>query len=207
MSVNWYLGDGNYNYKLDPYPAIRQVQKVTETQGTKVEPRVASLLTHVDHLYQDLNKKQHQSSHEAFAVPARLIMSTPVVTLFMDTNKKDAIEYIRRFHYHHFPVVDQEEKIIGLITDRDFLRDAPSEKHHLDTDNKDENIEKITSIMSTKILIAGEDTCAREIGQIMLHEKIKCVPVIDHERKVKGIITSSDLIRCIIEHPSINDLG
>lgn len=210
MSINWYLGDGSKTYKIERHPGIVPVSKVSAPRKADLQPRVSSLVKHVEKIYQDVKKKDTQASKQekTFKVQAQTIMSTPVMTLHMDTAKSDAIQQIRRFHYHHFPVVDKQGKIVGMITDRDFLRDAPNLHHRQKGDDKNKNIEEATvaAIMSTKLLIVNKETCVHEIGRVMLHEKIKCVPVVDQDNMVIGIITSSDMIRCIIDYPDVDQV-
>ena len=61
----------------------------------------------------------------------------------MDTKIPEAIEYIQKFHHHHFPIVNQEREMVGLVTDRDFLRNAPSAEHNSPVIWKKKNLQKI----------------------------------------------------------------
>jgi CBS-domain-containing membrane protein len=207
LSINWYLGNGEKPDRIEPHPGISPVKKVSAPQKIDLlQPRVASLVKDVDKIYKDVEKRESQTSKQdkTFIVHAKTIMSKPVVTLHRDTTKFDAIQQIRRFHYHHFPIVDNQDKIVGIITDRDFLRDAPNLHHRQKSDDDNSDETTVAAIMSTKLLIVNEETCVHEIGRVMLHEKIKCVPVVDQENKVKGMITSSDMICCIIDHPEVD---
>lgn len=210
MSVNWYLGDGIKSYSVNPYQDISKIKRVQSLEKSKLNPKMSSLISYMNNFDHKLHEYHHTDNHVKTppenhqSVMAKVIMSSPPITLPHDTKIPDAIDYIQKYHHHHFPIVDQDNRMVGLVTDRDFLRNTPSTAHNSPSEKGHVKDDTVASLMSTKLLIAQETTSAYDIGKVMLQDKIKCVPILDDQLKLKGIITSSDLIRSIIEHPFID---
>jgi CBS domain-containing protein len=49
------------------------------------------------------------------------IMTTPLITVHQDTSLKDCANLMKEKHIHHLPVVNDEQRIIGMISATDFL--------------------------------------------------------------------------------------
>lgn len=79
-------------------------------------------------------------------------------------------------------VVIKCEKIYGIITEHDIVNNA------------DNLSKKISGVMSKNVLTIEENEDIDEAADIMSKNKIKRLPVIDEDGKIKGIITATDLI-------------
>ena len=55
-------------------------------------------------------------------MPARDIMSKPVITIDATSSIKDAIQAMQLYNFRRLPVVDKEKKMVGIITDKDIFR-------------------------------------------------------------------------------------
>ena len=105
------------------------------------------------------------------------------------------------------PVVDPEEKMVGIITESDFLRssqkrDARSRWFEvildpLLSDNyADSHRRKVEEVMSTNLATVTEDTPIEKVVNLMNQRHVKRVPVMRDGRLV-GIIARADLIRAL----------
>ncbi len=91
---------------------------------------------------------------------------------------------MQRGRFRHMPVVDADGRLIGIVTDRD-LRE---QKGYL-------GATKVSAVISEPAIAVGPDDPIEDAAQILLERKIGGLPVIDGERRVIGILTTSDLLR------------
>jgi acetoin utilization protein AcuB len=117
-----------------------------------------------------------------------------------DESLSDAHNYMREQKVRHLPVVQSDEKMLGLIAEDDLLKAEPSsattlsvwEIHYLLMEVK------VKSVMVKDVITTTEDTPIEEAAHLMLDHKIGCLPVIRDDRLV-GIITESDIFRTFME--------
>lgn len=113
-------------------------------------------------------------------------MCNNVVSLSPENTAFDAAKLMNEKHVGCIPVVDNNQNVVGLITDRDLtLRCMAC--------NKDANLTPISEIMTTKIHSIASDANITEASNIMCNCQVKRVPVIDNNTLV-GIITLGDLV-------------
>lgn len=125
-------------------------------------------------------------------------MTREVATLGPESSVAQAWQLLREREVRHIPIVEGG-RLVGLVSDRD-LRDA-SPVRKSDDGGEDENVfgwASMRDIMTTKpVTISPFDTiehAAREIYD----RRIGCLPVVD-KGELAGIITSSDMMRTLIE--------
>jgi CBS domain-containing protein len=111
------------------------------------------------------------------------LMTTDVVTVKPRQHLARALEVVHSDRIRHLPVVDDQGKLIGLITQRDLLA-AGSE---LDR--------RIADIMQVEIKTVSPDTPAYESAYLLLRHDIGCVPVTDDRGHLLGIVTDTDFVR------------
>ena len=148
-------------------------------------------------------EKTEELSHERKpALRARQIMTSPVVALSPETTLEKAWELIRDHRFRHVPVLSREKKLVGIISDRDILREA-ARIGDIITPPKDEGPREegtVCRLMKTKVLTAGPNTQIREIARAMFMERIGAMPIVDDHDTLVGIITRSDILRALITH-------
>ncbi|KUO50142.1 MAG: hypothetical protein APF76_06690 [Desulfitibacter sp. BRH_c19] len=131
------------------------------------------------------------------------IMTKKVITISSNTNIYDALKLVNNHRIRHLPVA-LDEKIVGIVSDRD-LRDAkPSTL-------EGENISLIQSItvdqiMNTEVITAHPLDSVDEAARLLYHNRIGCLPVINGGNLV-GIITHGDLIRALVELMGVETPG
>lgn len=125
------------------------------------------------------------------------IMNRPVKTISPKTGILDSLAIFRREKVSHFPVVSGDSRIIGILSDRDVYKHLTSE--HCRTDNS----ELIEKIMAREVITASSVTDIRRIAQVMFTEHIGSMPIIDDNKKLTGIITRSDILHALINHPTL----
>ena len=105
------------------------------------------------------------------------------ITLSHDSVAGDAEKIMRENKIGGIPVIDQNKKLIGIITNRD-LRFQKNMKR------------PIREIMTTENLITAEvEVGLKEAEQILQEYKIEKLPIIDKDGKLTGLITYKDILK------------
>ncbi len=103
------------------------------------------------------------------------------ITLTADRNVEDAHEMMAKFHISGIPVIDSNQKLIGIVTNRD-LRFKPNPK------------EKLSSFMTKDNLITVPIGTTLEDAEKLLQEhRIEKLPVVDDNYILRGLITFKDI--------------
>jgi len=86
-------------------------------------------------------------------------------------------------------VMDQE-KLVGIVTERDYTRKVALE----DRSSKDALVKEI---MSERVLCARPEQTVKECMALMSDKRARHLPILDH-KKVIGVISIGDLVKSII---------
>lgn len=126
---------------------------------------------------------------------AQDIMTKNVISVDMDERLPIIKKIIESHEFHHLPVTDKG-KLVGIISDRDLLRlispfiDRVSEQpRDLDTLNRAAH-----QAMTRQPIAVKADTSIEEILAWFKRVDISCLPVVDEEEQIIGMISWRDLI-------------
>jgi CBS domain-containing membrane protein len=127
------------------------------------------------------------------------VMTTRVVTVSEADKLENLEEQMRRLRLRHLPVVDSRGRLVGLITHRDLLSAFASWL----TDNEAaENAQikqlPVRRIMQHEVLTIGPADSLVDAGKLLWDSKIGCLPVLDDDAALVGIITEADFIRVAV---------
>jgi CBS domain-containing membrane protein len=127
------------------------------------------------------------------------IMTREVITLSEEDSLEDARSCMERGRVRHLPVV-RGNKLVGLVTHRDLL--AASFSVFADISRKEEH--RLFSQIPVKELMhdavtAPPDMPVREAAKILLENKFGCLPVVDGEGRLLGIVTEADFLKLTVK--------
>ena len=117
-----------------------------------------------------------------------------------DTPVTEAQALMKREKIHHLPVLDKEEKLVGIVTEKDLLYASPSVATTLSVYEMTSLLAKlkVEKVMSREVISVAEDVPLEEAARIMADRRIGGLPIV-RGKAVVGIITESDLFRIFIE--------
>ncbi len=118
----------------------------------------------------------------------RDIMTRNVLTLPPECPITEAVKIFgRRVRFRHLPVV-KNGRIRGLLTPFDLLalEGTPSPQT------------TVASVMKTNVRTTSPDTDLIEAGQVMLAGQLGCLPVVEGDGRLVGIVTGSDFLRLAV---------
>jgi acetoin utilization protein AcuB len=115
------------------------------------------------------------------------IMTRHVITLSPHHSFSDSVSVMAKHSFRHFLVVDTHGRLIGAVSDRDILRVLAR--------TTDWNATSVSQFMSRDVMSVKPDTeISLAVGK-MLSKRINCLPVVDDDNNLCGIITSTDLLK------------
>jgi CBS domain-containing membrane protein len=141
------------------------------------------------------------------SVTAGEVMTTDVVFVKKDDTLETAAEIMARHSIAGVPVVENGEKVIGVISEKDFLfhmggKDARSFMEVVAKCLRDKGCvaipmrrQKAEDIMTSPAITVREDTPVSEIATIFTEKEINRVPVTDDGGKLLGIIAREDIVK------------
>ena len=109
----------------------------------------------------------------------------------------EAWRLITAKRFRHVPIVNGEQVLVGILSDRDLLRALASRER--ETITQWEGV-RVASIMHTDVLSATPDTEIREVARVLFEERIGCMPIVDSAARVVGLVTRSDVLRALLVH-------
>jgi acetoin utilization protein AcuB len=112
----------------------------------------------------------------------------------------DAQELMREKGIRHLPILDGEEQLVGLVTQRSLLSALPSDVSKFSQFEISYILAKIKvrDVMAKDLVTIDGDTAIEEAARVMADEKIGCLPVMMDDRLV-GIITDNDLFTIMVD--------
>lgn len=133
------------------------------------------------------------------AAKVRERMSRNPATVRPEDGLKDAIWKLEHGHFRHLPVVDEQGKLIGMLSDRDIRLIRPS----LAFTNKEDAMVQLWSISVQQAAVFDpvtikQETTLKEAAELMLRWHVGGLPVVDDREKLVGIITYTDLLRELV---------
>jgi acetoin utilization protein AcuB len=127
------------------------------------------------------------------------IMTREVACVDMDRTLGEAMALCSENHIRHLPVLDEHKRLVGLVTDRDLRYFLSPRIGTLSENSSDRESmgRPVHLVMVRGVHVTYPNSSLAEVAQIMLDHRIGCLPVIDGERHVVGIVTTNDFLRYI----------
>jgi IMP dehydrogenase len=111
------------------------------------------------------------------------------ITLKAHNLLREARDLMLRNGVSGVPIVDENERLIGIVTKRDILFE-------------DDLTRKLRDVMTKGPLVtARQGTTLEQARQILKKHKIEKLPIVDKEGRLKGLITVKDILKKL-EHPN-----
>lgn len=146
----------------------------------------------------------------------RDIMTRKVISVSPDTPIFDAARIISEHNFAGIPVVDKDNKLIGIVTEYDlimrtstvnasFLQNILSEVYSKKSEAVKSAVEngarqlsslKVSDIMNKEPLVLSEDATFEEvISSFVAHHRVNPIPIVDKDHKLVGIVSRFDALR------------
>ena len=127
------------------------------------------------------------------------LMTRKVITMQENEPLGDLEGWMKRFSFRHLPVVGAGVKLVGLITRVDFLHAALGTAPDGTPTAQADASTPAYAVMNKNVVTAHVDSPLVTALQVMLHEKLGCLPVVHDDNTLVGIITETDFNRLALE--------
>ena len=124
------------------------------------------------------------------------IMSQNLNTVKPTENLESLSKTFDTVSYHHLPVVDEDNILLGIISDRDVTRSISpfiGTEHERDCDLELLN-QTAADIMSADPITIHRSTRIETASILLLENNFSCLPVVDDDGKIEGLLTWKDIL-------------
>ena len=115
------------------------------------------------------------------------VMTGKVVTLSPHHSFNDATNLMNDRYFRHCVVVDGQRQAVGVISDRDILRALAR--------NPNSRSKSLDQIMTPNPITVKRNTPIVDAVSKIVSKRINCLPVVEEDGTVCGIVTSTDLLK------------
>lgn len=115
------------------------------------------------------------------------VMTTPVLSVREEWSAAQAADLLARHGFTLLPVVDEHDRLLGVVGESDLLEDPLSGR-------RGPRPRTVGGVMTTEVLSIAPDTSLGVLEHRMAQYRVRAVPVVEHRRLV-GIVTRRDLLR------------
>ncbi len=115
------------------------------------------------------------------------------VTLLVEATIDDALKLMKENKIGGIPIVDHEQKLVGILTNRDLRFETNGKK-------------KVSEVMTKEnLIIAPEGTDLKKAKKILSQYKIEKLPVVSKNGKLVGLITYRDILQVTSNPNAVKD--
>jgi len=151
---------------------------------------------------------------------ARDIMTSPVVTVRPTATVKDTATLFLKQRISAAPVVDDDGKLVGIVSEGDFLHRAEigterkrswwlvllAQEKGLAADYIKAHAKRISDVMTRRVITASPETSVDEIAAMMEQNGVKRIPLVRDDHLV-GIVSRANLVQAIASSGSKLDIS
>lgn len=125
-------------------------------------------------------------------------MTQKVLTAHPDDGIRHTFFRMREDDVRHFPVVDNDNKLIGIISDRDLRRpewvdEAPDLSHIYNLDDE----LTVKDLMSTNLIVAHTYESLHKVTKVLIEHRFGALPVLNKEDELVGVLSATDLLQAL----------
>lgn len=130
------------------------------------------------------------------------VMTKDVVSVRVTAEYKDIVSVMRELHISAFPVLDEEDHLVGVVSEADLLLKEVGQGalggYLISTGRRGERAKAAgytaAELMSKPALTVGPDDSVAGAARLMHDRHVKRLPVVDDEGRVVGILSRVDVL-------------
>lgn len=128
------------------------------------------------------------------------VMTRKIVTV-TEQDVLNTVEYgMHRMRFRHLPVVDGDGKLVGILSHGDLLHAASSSLSDKEAERNELILQQpVRRIMQREVLTVQPDDSLVQAGKVLWESKIGCLPVVNAEGELLGMLTKSDFVRVALQ--------
>jgi CBS domain-containing protein len=193
------IGKGAKLFWIEEGRVDPEVRAILAAGGVQLVEEVSLEREYVKHFLVAF-ADQTAAAREKRSVTVREFMTAHPVTVKPADSLKEALEKMDHGQFRHLPVVDDDGKLVGIISDRDIRLIHPSPLFV-----RPEHVAgqlfmiKVRQAAILKPVSIGPAASLDQAAKLMLRWKVGALPVVDDGGVLVGIITCADFLRAFLE--------
>jgi acetoin utilization protein AcuB len=127
-------------------------------------------------------------------------MSTPAIAVPPDMPFREALKLMQTRKIRRLPVIENDNRLVGIVSERDLLHAAPSPATSLTVWEMNYLLWRlrVCDVMTAKVHTVSPTTPLQVAAQMMVDLKIGGLPVVDDKKHVVGVITETDIFKAFV---------
>ena len=133
------------------------------------------------------------------------VMTRQVVTVKVSTPFKDVARLLAERRISAVPVLDNDGKLVGIVSEADLLRKEQYTEEAVPTrrrfGSRRERVSRAKAagdfagdVMTTPAITIGPEATVVEAAKLMIEKSVKRLPVVDADKSLFGIVSRADLL-------------
>jgi len=150
------------------------------------------------------------------AAPVHDVMTREVRSIRPEASIAEAIELLIGKRYRALPVVDEQQRVVGILTDGDVLRQLGLPQAGVEAAMSESELtaqlnalrhsgQTVAGVMRTRLITVNPETPVAEAVRLMTENGIKRLPVVDNDRRLLGMVSRVDVLRALAQ-PGVGEL-
>lgn len=115
------------------------------------------------------------------------VMNKGVISIRAGESCRAAVEIFVNSHVASLPVVDNDDRLIGIITKSDLMVPSKIDK-------------KVSDVLTREVLTVREECAIAKVIRMLQSKKVRSIPVVDRGKKLVGIIGRTDVLVYYAKH-------
>ncbi len=191
---------------------LKNGNECVEVNGEDIEAALRDVGTYIDVSPEDVKQLcslaiKHAQQRLVSSVPVDKVMTRSAVAVGKDGDLHQVARLLSENKISGLPVVDDESRVIGVITERDILAMTGMRHGHTIKDlirhllgeplPRRREGGKVEDFMSSPAITVQPETDIRRAAATMDERGVKRLPVVDRDGRLLGIIARADIVRAI----------
>lgn len=186
-------------------------RETTSLEEEDLRAALKEMKVYMDITEEDLKKiyeiaLRHARQRIASRIKVKEVMTVNVIAIKRDGGFHEAAQLLSDNMISGMPVLDNDGRVIGVISEADLLLLAGMQRGHtfkdvlrnfLGESPRPDFSGRIESVMSTPALTIGPEEDIRNAAALLDKHRIKRLPVVDGNGKLIGIVSRADIVRTI----------
>lgn len=129
---------------------------------------------------------------------AHEIMSTRVITMFLESTIEEAYHEFQRYDFQVMPVIGQNRQLVGTVARKEIYQAM------LTKDNRHKTLQQLLVEKRQEVVVAEAATDIRRIASVMAEKKADALPIVGSGGTLVGIVSRTDILNCLKKDPPLS---
>lgn len=191
-----------------------EMTKYCQISDEDLRAALKEMKTYIDITEDDLRKiytiaLQYAQKRVSSRIFVRDAMTRNVIKVREDADINEVMTLLSEHRISGLPVVDGEDRVIGMVTEADILAVAGMKKGFTFKDiirhllgeplSGPKRSQRLLDVMTSPAITTGPEADIRDVALTIEEKRIKRLPVVDEQGRLLGVISRADIIKFIGE--------